>query len=375
MTTAATSARVGAVVASALLSGQASPSSLLPGCWEAALSAADAHELAPALWGEGIRRRWWNPIPADVRDAVRAHLVSGVGQPELALLDAYEHNEERMKDLLAQGDALLRALHAVGIPAVPLKGWHTVTNNWWPSPAERTMRDLDVLVAAPDVDATAALLADLGYRTIASGHTDAADHELAPVALPGRLGSVEVHRQPLLSRWQRVLAADTVLAGGTPMSNDLALVHLVAHAQLHDDAYLLGRLPLRAVHEYAMLHRRIAERAVAPLDWDAVIRPFHDGRRLGALAAHAALAHTLFGVPLADELTRHRVARTMGRVAATRAMALLDRPRVARTTEAIVYLPRALGPRRMRYEYATTPYPMALARHARRRTRKTTSWR
>ena len=90
--------------------------------------------------------------------------------------------------------------------AVPLKGWHGLLAGWWPDPAARVMRDLDVLVSEHDAPRAAQVLGDLGYLAMAGDHDPHADHELAPVHLPGRAGSIEIHTAVLVRRWRARLA-------------------------------------------------------------------------------------------------------------------------------------------------------------------------
>jgi len=253
-----------------------------------------------------------------------------------------------MRDLLAQGELVEEALSGAGLRSVRLKGWHTVTAGWWADPAERTMTDLDVLVAASDADRAARALADAGYVPIRSGHTAFADHELAPVHLPGRAGSVEIHTALAVSRWAGVLPASAVLTAPGAMSSTDAVTHLIVHAQLHDEGHLLGRVPLRAVHELAVLSRLDL---AGEIDWDVIRSRFGSVGAEPALDGFLTLARSMFDADVPPPHPRF-VPFVPHAVAAT---AMMDRPRLATLYARLVYLPRALSATRMRSLFPGRP--------------------
>ena len=327
----------------ALRPGPAAPPSADPTGWERALRLAGDHDLLPAWWSAGVARGWWEPLPVDALELVAARFRPGLTQPPLLLQQAYEANRVRQADLLVQGRTILAHLASAGITAVPLKGLHTVLADWWDDPADRVMRDLDVLVPADASGAAAGRLTSLGYLPFATGHTDEADHELPAVRLPGRAGSVELHTALLVRRWSAVLTADLVLSRGAPMSTTDAVVHSIAHAQLQDDAHLLARLPLRSLHELAVLsHGARADE----VDWAAVRGAFRRASAEAALDAHLDLARSLFGAAVPPPRGRFR-ARSHTRLCRS----LGARPPVASLYEQAVFLPRALSADRMHRLY------------------------
>ena len=120
-------------------------------------------------------------------------------------------------------------------------------------------------------------------------------------------------------------------------------LHLVAHAQLHDEGYLLWRLPLRAVHETSLM---VSGRE--DIDWDEVARAFSRVGRRGALVTHLELTSRLFDVP-----TPLAAGRVWGW--RTRATVCLDHhPVTLRRLDDLVWLPRALSPARMAELYEST---------------------
>ncbi len=321
------------------------PRTLSDGQFIAAVDAADRARLAPALWAHGCREGWWHPVPSDAARLISGRADLPFGQPELALQAAGEANAERNRDLLAQGATIEAAFADSGITSVRLKGWHTLTSGWWTDEGERTMTDLDVLVPDGRLAEACTVLTDLGYEPIESGHTDEADHELAPVHLPGRTGSVEIHRALAVSRWSAVLPADEVLAGSRPMSTTDAVTHLILHAQLHDEAHLLGTVPWRALRELAVL--TTGSRG-GEVDWELVGQRFDASGAGAALDGFLWLARTLLGavVPPLGRRVRLR-ART--------ARLLMDRPVLRDVSSRAAYMPRALSASRMRTIDPTAP--------------------
>jgi hypothetical protein len=307
--------------------------------WHGALRLAAAHDLLPALWSAGRAHDWWAALPPDALAQVVAHFAPGTTQPPLVLQQAHDANRLRVADLCDQGKVILDHLASAGIVAVPLKGLHALMAGWWPDPADRIMRDLDILVSKDDSGRASECLTALGYLPFATGHTAAADHELPAVALPGRAGSVELHTALVVSRWSAVLPAAEILDRGPLMSSTDAVIHSIAHAQLHDEAHLLARIPLRALHELMIL-------AAGPLgheiDWARVRTSFRGVSAGAALDAHLCQARSLFGAALPPPVGRLRPV-AHDRICRT----LLGRPRLASMYERTAFLPRGLSTERM----------------------------
>ena len=185
---------------------------------------------------------------------VAAHFEPGSTQPPLLAQQAYEANRPRVHDLMAQGDAVLDALADAGIGAVALKGLHALRAGWWPDPMARVMRDLDVLVAEAEAEAAQVVLARPGL----SGAAQRPRRLRRPRAGRRSTSRAGPARSSCTPPWScrgggGSCRRSDVLAAGSPMSTTDAVVHSIAHAQLHDEAHLLGRLALRSAHELAVL--------------------------------------------------------------------------------------------------------------------------
>ena len=322
------------------------------------LAVADRHALVPALWSSLLSRRLVDLPPASLRRFVieRGPQASG---GLLAAEEAHAANGRRVDDLMDQALVALRALTAAGLRAAPLKGIDAVLTGRYPDPAARTMTDIDLLVDEGGAPAAAAVLADLGYRP-APG-TAASSHQLPAVSLPGRAGSIELHTQLATARWAGVLepvrVLDRTLAAGDGTGVRLdrtdSAAHLVVHAQLHDEAHLLMRLPLRAVHETALILA-----AGEAVDWDEIHDEFAAAGRRSALHGHLQLAAMIFGAVPPIEIPRRSRAR------AGTVIALDERPGLGQLVAEAAYLPRALAPERMSQLHGAAGRPSLLRARA-----------
>ena len=263
--------------------------------WAGVLDLAAAELLLPSLWTSSVSRGWFVPIPQDARAAIESH-VHGGRVPALLLQLAYEDNVARTQALRAEGEVVLQTLADAGVRAIPMKGWHAILDGWWPDPAARVLRDLDVLVPEADAGRARRALEEAGFATIETPLDDYADHQLPAMSSPDHPVPVEIHTSLAVSRWREVLPAADVFraARNGRMSTTHAVVHSIVHAQLHDEAHLLRHLPVRAVHEVAVLS---SSPVGASVDWDEARARFATGGRRGsaALDAHLGLASMLFG--------------------------------------------------------------------------------
>ena len=214
------------------------------------------------------------------------------------------------------------------------------------------MVDLDVLCAPDDLARAAAVLDALGYVDLGVADPEGlAGHEVPARGLPGRAGSVELHRSVLVTRrdallpaadvWVAAVEVPSSTAGVRVPSPTHAMVLCIAHAQVQDDGARLLRLPLRALVEAAVMGAGAEGPAV---DWDEVGARF---RRVGAavpLAGFAVALDDLMGV-------RIPVSQRGGAAWWRGVAALLDRPRATRAWEEAASLPRALSSARMARRY------------------------
>ncbi len=202
-------------------------------------------------------------MPAQLAAALERETPDGLVVPEAVLRRAYDDNVARVHGLLDHGVDVLERLAAADIRAVPLKGLHSLLAGSWPDPAARTMADLDVLVAAEHAARAYDLLLGAGYVEHPDPIGEHADHHL-PMLRHGDV-TVELHIEPLVSRWRTLVPADRMLRramyrptgrGVLLLADDTdTFMHLVAHAQLQEETHVLLGLPLRALFETARVQQ------------------------------------------------------------------------------------------------------------------------
>jgi hypothetical protein len=231
-----------------------------PDAWSDLLALAAAHELLPALW---VRQHEAGELtmPAALAATLEREAPAGRAVPEAVVRRAYDRQAARAQRMLEHGVDVLERFAAADIRAVPLKGLHALLAGWWRDPAMRTMADLDVLVDAADSSRAYALLLAAGYEEHAEPIGEHADHHL-PMLCDGDV-TVELHVEPLVSRWRGLMPAEKMLSRASSSSTAHGVllladdtdtfVHLVAHAQLQEETYTLLGLPLRALFETAQV--------------------------------------------------------------------------------------------------------------------------
>jgi hypothetical protein len=280
---------------------------------------------------------------------------------------AYDRNVARVDHLLETGIATLQRLAAAGIPALPLKGLHTVLTGAWSDPGARTMADLDILVEAESASRAFALLRASGFEEHPEPIGEHADHHLAMLR-DGEV-TVELHTALLISRWDLLApprdvfarATERLTAHGRFLLADYTdtLVHLVAHAQLQEETYRLLGLPLRPLLETTHL-------SPTDVDWPRAQASFERAGVGHVFLAHLDAASRLFGTPVPAVVGTRRAAWHTGLVRVGAAL-----PPAVDGWTYCVRLPRSFSAPRMADEFGPGEGPAwlwgARARHALRR--------
>jgi hypothetical protein len=272
------------------------PSLLTGSAWEPLLELAGERGVMPLLWSASLRLGLLEPVPSHLLDA----LGRGVGPRRHAaavLQLAHRGNAARNADLMEQFDDVIAVLSSAGIPVVALKGTGHIARGVWPDPADRSMRDIDVLVpsvAAPDAQER---LIAAGYKA-GDRHREPDQHHLATLYRPGRFGSVEVHKEPVSRGFTKAVRGSDVIAAARPVpgrpsvlvpSPTHAAVIALVHAYLADGQWRERTIPLRSVHELWRLD------ALEPVDWAEVRTLLRRIWRGQLVAEHLATAASLLG--------------------------------------------------------------------------------
>ena len=157
------------------------------------------------------------------------------------------------------------ALNELSAPPVVLKGGAFLLDegNSSGGAAWRFMSDLDVLVAAADVEAAVECLERLGYRSADTVEEMKNSHHAPPLIAPCGTFSVELHTR-LSDREGAGPSPETIRAGTMPACHGLwvpsptdRLAHMIAHAQIHNRNAVVHRLVLKDVLDLQVLGRMV----------------------------------------------------------------------------------------------------------------------
>jgi hypothetical protein len=270
--------------------------------WEKITGLANANFLSPAFWVEVRDNALAQSLPNHVRDY---------------LAELHRLNTLRNQRLREQTIETARHLNAAGVTPVVLKGAASLVSPTYSDEGSRMMVDLDILVPAADGKRCWDHLCARGYCPIQSDYDWSHHHHLQTIYCNGEAGTVEIHRQALMpfstgrifgasltpeevEQITQRISANAVLVSGykvrlaMPAATERVLLCLLHSALYEKNAYRCGTLPLKSLHELAVLQCKLADR----VDWKAIRQLLARGRKLALLDAWLFLAHKLFGSAL-----------------------------------------------------------------------------
>jgi hypothetical protein len=189
------------------------------------------------------------------------------------LLDVQARNRERNRRLIEQLKDALRALNAVGIEPVLLKGialWATRPDEAF----DRILTDIDLLVRPSEGKRSIDALKSAGFALI-TRYPDADAHVIAEFGRPSDVGLIDLHqRSPGPPGIAEIENLEThcvpVIVDGLRAMRPVPAVQIFfigLHDQLHDDDYWRGGFDLRHLVDIASLSR-----APEPVDWGLLER-------------------------------------------------------------------------------------------------------
>jgi hypothetical protein len=255
-----------------------------PPDWLQIIEAANDQLLTPALWGALRRSGQAGLLPADANEY---------------LATLHRLNGKRNRALRAQAVQLIGSLNEAGIMPTLLKGGLALFDGPYADPADRMMRDLDILVREQSRPAAIAVLERLGYgvaRRYEAGH-----HAFGDFARAGDPGCIDLHTELIDSSY--VLPAAEVRARASrkevdgvcylsPCATD-RVMHNVLHAQIHYlGNFYRGEMQLQQIYELAALARHFGP----AVDWRFVQTRMETHRLTAALQSHLLGAHHLLGL-------------------------------------------------------------------------------
>jgi hypothetical protein len=252
--------------------------------WPAVFGLANEVLLTPALYSALAASGQLSALPTDAADY-------------LAML--HRLNAERNRSLHRQAIEIVGLFNQRGVTPALLKGGLALFAGPYADPAQRMMRDLDLLVPAERREAAVMALASLGYRP--SRLYPAGHHAVGDFARPNDAGSVDLHTElidasyllPAAELRARATLKEVEGVGFLVPSPTDRILHNVLHAQIHFlGSFYRGELSLQQVHELAALARHFG----AAIDWDFMAERLGEHRLATALESYLLAAERWFGV-------------------------------------------------------------------------------
>jgi hypothetical protein len=257
---------------------------LPPTDWLRTIEAANNQLLTPALWSALRRSGQAALLPSDAREY---------------LATMHRLNGERNRALRAQAIQVIGALNEVGVTPALLKGGLALFEGPYADPADRMMRDLDILVPQQSRPAAIAVLERLGYGVVKQ--YEAGHHAFGDFARTGDPGCVDLHTELVDPSY--VLPAAEVQARARRKEVDGAwylspcgtdrVMHNVLHAQIHYlGSFYRGEMQLQQIYELAALARHFGP----AVDWCFVQERMRAHRLTTALQSYLLGARRLLGL-------------------------------------------------------------------------------
>lgn len=243
---------------------------------EGIVAFASAHFVLPALHAPAVALA--APVPTDL----------------LEFLAEIERSN-RARNLVLR-DALARiagALAAIDVVPLVMKGGAFLADAGAGDPAWRFMSDLDLLVDPAKLDACVGAVRALGYIPSEADYDPQREAHFPPLVSPCGTYCIELHTRLFavhaIAIDSATLFADAmaITLGGASLllpSPTHRVVHLIAHAQLHNRFHLMRRVVLRDHLDLGTLtatHGHV-------IDWAQVLSAFALGRDRDAALAFVA---------------------------------------------------------------------------------------
>lgn len=253
--------------------------------WPQIVDFANHELLAPTLWAALSEKSLTSAVPASSAGRLRrAHALNGI-------------RNERIR---AELEAILRALNAVGIVPVLLKGAVDLYVSRYSDPAARVLRDLDLLVLKPDHERAIAALAHLKYQVKerAAGWLTYSNDLIRKGAL------MPVDLQWFISGQRDLLSPEDAWGDSSihrigdvefrTLSPEHQIIHNLLHSELQDRGSDVGFVWLRQLLDFAALCR-LHQRSI---DWEKVRESFARHGLERVLVGRLYMANRLLGLPM-----------------------------------------------------------------------------
>lgn len=274
--------------------------------WASVLRLSGDHLVTPVLrWALREQEGLYDQLPPSVVDYLEAVYVLN--------LEKNLFCEEQLGELISD-------LNGIEVTPVLLKGAAMLAGGLYPTSGERIITDLDILIPEERLSEVLARMLALGYQST-EGTIDLAEvalnelshrHHYPALVHRDRPVSIELHVQPVVSRYRPLLATEDVLCGARKAAlpggecflpdPTKMIIHNVVHAFLFDTIDCMKTISLRQLFEFVLISQKYRER----VDWDQIKQRF-DGLGYGKkLRQYLLVAEGCFGLDVTSErISKH----------------------------------------------------------------------
>ena len=201
--------------------------------WQAVVDFASAHFLAPLLYAK-IKASSL-PVPEEIMQHLRRQYIINSGR-NVAIYSAFRQ--------------FCQQLQAANIPIIPLKGVY-LAEAVYPTPGERVMGDLDLLVPKKRIEEAINLAINCHFMPTKAVHLEEwlkSKHQVCPQYNPRSQLTLEWHWHiatpspqnsiSISDLWQRALPMMIADQSVLVFTAEDTILHLVHHAAYHHTFYL-----------------------------------------------------------------------------------------------------------------------------------------
>lgn len=255
--------------------------------WQKVLRRSSAHLVTPALRWAFRKQGLTSQLPTDVLEFLDAVYALN--------LEANRQYERQLADLIC-------SLNSIGVRPLLLKGAAALVGGLYPTPGDRMIGDIDILIPASTLPPVLDKVTAAGYRATKEEFNHGG-HHYAPIASPDWPAAVELHVHPVVAPLRKLLASSELFRDATPLSwcggecflasPSHFIVHNVTHAFLQDfkGADQIARpLSQRQLFEFVHACRTWGQR----ISWGAVKDRFDKSGYGYALRQYITLCEAYF---------------------------------------------------------------------------------
>jgi hypothetical protein len=284
--------------------------------WQALANLAESQGVIfPLIWSLD-QRSLLLPLPK------KALAAGSVEHPTAVFQEVYRQYLTRRSHQREQLCALVKALNAVGVTPLLLKGARYLLappRSWCEA---RDMRDLDILIHRDDAQKAIRSLEQIGYRL--DGRFSPTDQHLPSLWLDDAPSSVELHIEALSYSARKILPTSDVWRHAIQASDDCGtymslpdewqLLLGLLHHQVSDRGHVRRLLAVKALWEFASLGNTLPAAG-----WQAISDQMASANQSDVLGSFVEQASQLFGMDRPSSVVISPAARAHAEMAYRRA--------------------------------------------------------